>query len=118
MINTLIAKIFGDPSEKKLKSYTKELEKIKVIEAQYRDEISTVEQIQAKTHEFQTRFDGLSIDKEGDLDQIRSILESTKYEAFALHRRACEIIYGQEFAFASGDPIKWNMIPYDVQLIG
>ena len=38
------------------KIYQKELEKIKEIEINYRNEISTIEQVQAKTHEFQTRF--------------------------------------------------------------
>ncbi len=55
-----------------------------------------------------------------DDDRIRAreILESLKHEAFALHRRACEIIYGQTFDLGNGHTIEWNMIPYDVQLIG
>jgi preprotein translocase subunit SecA len=118
MLDQIITKLFGDPSEKKLKLYQKELEKIKEIEINYRNEIATIEQVQAKTHEFQTRFAGLSIDNSDEIVKIRELLESTKYEAFALHRRTCEIIYGQEFTFPSGETIKWNMIPYDVQLIG
>ncbi len=118
VFNLIVNKIFWDPSEKKLKLYQKELDKIKLIEDTYRDEISTIEQVQAKTHEFQTRFEWLSIDDADELIKIRELLESTKYEAFALHRRACELIYGQEFNFPNVEPIKWNMIPYDVQLIG
>lgn len=115
---SLFTNIFGDPSLKKLKQYQKELEKIKHIEAVYHDEIKTVEQVQAKTHEFQTRFEGLTIDTEEGLSQIRKKLEETKYEAFALHRRACEIIYGQTFELGPEHKLEWNMIPYDVQLVG
>jgi preprotein translocase subunit SecA len=118
MLDLIITKLFGDPSEKKLKTYQKELEKIKLIENSYRNEISTIEQAQAKTHEFQTRFEGLSIENPDDLVKIRELLESTKYEAFALHRRTCEIIYGQEFTLANSETVKWTMIPYDVQLVG
>jgi preprotein translocase subunit SecA len=53
----LFSFLFGDPSNKKLKQYQKELEQIKSIEIKFREEISTIDQIQAKTHEFQSRFE-------------------------------------------------------------
>ncbi len=115
---SFLTTIFGDPSEKKCRQYEKELEKIKVIEAQYRDEITSIEQIQAKTHEFQTRFEGLDIDSNQDLIEVRRRLDEIKYQAFALHRRACELIYGKTFDLGNDHKIEWNMIPYDVQLIG
>lgn len=115
---SFVTDLFGDPSKRKLKQYYKELEKIRTIEAKYRDEIKTVEQIQAKTHDFQTQFDGLDIDNADDILEIKTRLDAIKYEAFALHRRACEIIYGQEFALDTNHTLEWNMIPYDVQLIG
>lgn len=99
------------------KSYKKELEQIKIVEKQYRDEIRTVEEIQAKTHEFQSFFKDLDVEKNEDLKEIKKRLESIKYQAFALHRRACEIIHGQTFQFGE-ETIVWNMIPYDVQLLG
>ena len=52
------------------------------------------------------------------MDAIQTKLEETKHEAFALHRRACELIYGQKFDLGNGHEVTWNMIPYDVQLIG
>ncbi len=115
---SLLTKIFGDSNSKRLKKYEKDLESIKKIETEYRELITTVEQVQAKTHEFQTRFAGLDIEKEEDLTEIKKRLENTKYEAFALHRRACELIYGQKFDLGNGHEVEWNMIPYDVQLIG
>jgi preprotein translocase subunit SecA len=115
---SFITKIFGDPSEKKVKTYQKELENIKKIETEYASSITTIEQVQAKTHEFQSRFNELDIDNENDFQEIKNILEATKYEAFALHRRACQIIYGQKFDLGNDHVVEWNMIPYDVQLIG
>lgn len=115
---SLITKIFGDPSEKKLRQYEKELLKIKEQESLYREEITTLDQVQAKTREFRSRFDGLDATHPDDIAEVKKILESTKYEAFALHRRACELIYGQEFDMGNDRKIEWNMIPYDVQLIG
>lgn len=115
---SLITKIFGDPSEKKLRQYEKELLKIKEQESLYREEITTLDQVQAKTREFRSRFDGLDATNADDIVEVKKRLESTKYEAFALHRRACELIYGQEFTLANDKKVEWNMIPYDVQLIG
>lgn len=112
---SLFTKFFGDPSEKKLKIYKKDLEEIKKIEKKYRDEILTVAQVQAKTHEFQSRF--ASLDLEQDLPEIKKILSEIKHEALALHRRACEIIHGQTFVFGE-EEITWDMIPYDVQVLG
>lgn len=114
---SFLTKLFGDPSEKRLKQYQKDLEQIKLIEKKYRDEIKTVSQIQAKTHEFQSRFEGLDITKESDYQAIKNHLETTKFEAIALHRRACEIIHGQEFSFGE-EKFVWHMIPYDVQILG
>jgi hypothetical protein len=39
-------------------------------------------------------------------------------EAFANHKTACKILNGNDFELPSGKKITWNMIPYDVQLIG
>ncbi len=112
---SFIQKLFGDPSEKKLKVYKKDLEKIKEIEKKYRDEIKTISEVQAKTHEFQSKFEGLDLDE--DIKEIKERLNDIKHEALALHRRACEIIHGQVFEFGE-EKIEWNMIPYDVQVLG
>lgn len=115
---SFITNIFGNASEKRVKAYSRQLEQVRHIELEYTNTITTIEQVQAKTHEFQSRFSGLDISDVTDLIQVRKILEETKYEAFALHRRACELIYGQEFDVGNGHKIVWNMIPYDVQIIG
>lgn len=94
---SFITDIFSPTSEKQVRSYRRELEAVLAIESEYATAITSVEQVQAKTHEFQSRFSDLDISDTTDLIEIKKRLEETKYEAFALHRRACEIIYGQEF---------------------
>lgn len=49
---------------------------------------------------------------------MKRVLEETKHEAFALHRRACELMNNKIFTLTSGSEYTWSMIPYDVQLIG
>lgn len=49
---------------------------------------------------------------------IQKKLEAIKYEVFALHRRASLLISGQKFMLSDGREIVWNMVPYDVQLLG
>lgn len=110
--------LFPDPSTKKLRNYSKELDAIKLVEAKIREEITTLEQVQAKTHEFQSRFSELDTDNEVDRKKVQSLLEEIKFDAFALHRRACELIYGQEFDIGHDRKMVWNMIPYDVQMVG
>ncbi len=114
----LISLIFGDPSQKKLRSYEKALEKIKWVEVRFRTEISSIEEVQAKTHEFQSLFEWLDMEEAEDIWKAERILEDIIYEAFALHRRACELIYGQSFDIGNNTLVEWNMVPYDVQLIG
>jgi preprotein translocase subunit SecA len=53
---SLLTTIFGDANAKRLKKYEKDLAEIKKIEAEYHETITTIDQVQAKTHEFQTRF--------------------------------------------------------------
>ncbi|MFZ2256127.1 MAG: hypothetical protein WAW59_00875 [Patescibacteria group bacterium] len=53
---SLLTAIFGDSNSKRLKKYEKDLIEIKKIEAGYRETITTIDHVQAKTHEFQSRF--------------------------------------------------------------
>lgn len=64
------------------------------------------------------RFEDLDYRKDEDYQKIRSILDEIKFEAFATHRIACGLITGQTFELSEGHSVEWNMIPYDVQLVG
>lgn len=51
MIETLIKKVFGDPAERRLKQYQKELEAIKVLEQEIIPKYDSIESIQARISE-------------------------------------------------------------------
>jgi preprotein translocase subunit SecA len=51
------------------------------------------------------------------LEAVEDTLEALLPEAFAVVKEACRRLDGQEVHFA-GTSAVWNMIPYDVQLIG
>ncbi|MEK9500661.1 preprotein translocase subunit SecA [Gaopeijia maritima] len=51
------------------------------------------------------------------LDAIEQTLEDILPEAFAVVKEACRRLQGQTVEFA-GTSAVWNMVPYDVQLIG
>lgn len=113
-----ITKLLGDPSQKKMRTYEKDLIAIKKIEEEYRISIDSMEAVQAKTHEFRSRFSDIESDTAEWYDAMKRVLEETKHEAFALHRRACELMNNKIFTLTSGSEYTWSMIPYDVQLIG
>lgn len=118
MLSSILKTLFGDPGEKRLRSYQKELSLIHAIEARFATEITSVEAVQARTAELKAQFEGLDLKNPDDVREIKRRLDSIKHEAFALHRTACRLIAGQEFVLEDGHTVTWNMVPYDVQLLG
>jgi preprotein translocase subunit SecA len=105
MLQKAIAKLLGDKNEKVLKKLYPIVEQINEIEEKYQQEIKTDEDILKKTEEFRRRIaDGESVD---------DLLP----EAFALVKTACRHLMGRKWE-VRGDEIEWDMIPYDVQLLG
>ncbi|NVP17164.1 preprotein translocase subunit SecA [Candidatus Gracilibacteria bacterium] len=116
MIESIIKAIFGDPSEKKVKEISRLVEKIKEFEKA--QENFSLEDIKNKTTEFKSKFEGLDFKEAEDTKKIKAILNEIKCEAFALVKTAAKLINGKTFELKDGRSITWNMIPYDVQLIG
>lgn len=116
MIESIIKSIFWDPSEKKVKEITKLVEKIKEYEKN--QENFSKEDIKNKTQEFKAKFEWLDFKNPEDSKTIKKIIDEIKLEAFALVKTACKNISWEEFELKSGKKITWNMVPYDVQLIG
>nr|MDD3720045.1 preprotein translocase subunit SecA [Candidatus Gracilibacteria bacterium] len=116
MLEQIIKSIFGDPDVKKVNKYRKILEQIKLKEQEF--ENLSEEQIKEKTNDFKKLFEGLDFKKEEDSKSIRKILDDIKIDAIALLKQATKIINGKTFELKSGKSLTWNMIPYDVQIIG
>jgi preprotein translocase subunit SecA len=65
-------------------------------------------------HDTLTRISEL--EKERDAE-TRVVLDEILPEAFAVVKETCKRLVGQSW-LAAGQPVKWEMVPYDVQLIG
>lgn len=104
MINRLTEKIAGNYNEKQLKQLDPIVRQINDI---YEHEYADYDQkaVQTKTQELKDR-----VASGEDLDDILP-------EAYALVKRACALMVGNEYD-VKGTPQTWNMIPYDVQLLG
>ncbi len=104
MFQKLLSAIVGDPQKKAIKRMSKVVAQINEIEERYQKEL-TDEQIPLKTEEFKERIrNGESVD---------ALLP----EAFALVKNAARRLVGKSWQIRGID-YTWDMIPYDVQLIG
>ena len=103
-IKNLIVKILGDPQKKDLKRIAKLVIEINEIEERYQKELSDAD-IPEKRKEFQKRLE------KGET------LEDLLPETFALVKNACRRLMGRTWKVRDND-YAWDMIPYDVQLIG
>lgn len=141
----IIKKIFGDKYEKDLKPLWPIVEEInehyETIKNLTDDELKNKtkefkEKIQAHTEETKKQIDELraklqsdedfdrntAYDELEDLedtlnDRYEEILDQILPEAFAVVKSTCARLVGKSWTVA-GNKITWEMIPYDVQLIG
>ncbi len=116
MLERIIKTVFWDPDVKKIKKYNKELKVIREFELKIKN--MTLSDIKKRTSEIRESFSHLDFENEDDLNAIKSGLESVKYEAAALWLQACRCLYNQENSTSSWKKITWNLLPYDVQVIG
>jgi len=103
MFVNLLKAIFGSSSTRAVRRLMPLVRKINALEVQYQS--LTDEQLVAKTAEFKERF------AKGET------LDSLLPEAFATVKNACRRLCGQTFTVCGHD-LEWNMVPFDVQLIG
>ncbi|RKX20815.1 MAG: preprotein translocase subunit SecA [Candidatus Zixiibacteriota bacterium] len=102
-MKNLITKIFGTKHERDVKKIQPQIDEINAHFAKL--EKLSEEELISKTEEFRNRFkDGESVD---DLMP----------EAFAVVKEACRRHVGQTWDIA-GQQTEWNMVHFDVQLIG
>lgn len=100
---SLLKKIFGTAQSRTLKKYWKIVDKIHFWEKELAS--LQAEDLPAKTAEFKKRH------REGES------LDDLLPEAYALVKTACRLLCGTE-VHVSGYTQKWDMVPYDVQLVG
>jgi len=99
----LLKKIFGTAQDRILNKYRKTVDQINVWDEKFRG--LSDDQLRQKTTEFKERL------KKGEtLDDILP-------EAYAVVKNACRRMTGTQI-HVSGYDQEWDMVPYDVQLIG
>ncbi len=116
MIQSIIKSLLWDEDAKKLKKYNKDLEKIRSLEASYTS--MTLEDIVARNNEIRASFADIDFTTPEWTKNIKEWLESIKHEAAALWATTCRLISGKTHTLENGNTLEWNMIPYDVQIIG
>ena len=147
-VGKLITKIFGSKSEKDIKFIQPLIEEIKsfssVLEKLTDDELraktahfkhlisEATEEIRCEITELKEKLEHIEELKDADhrqltdeleelenreLELIEQSLDSIMTEAYAVLKDTCRRFVGKSWKVA-GDAIEWNMIPYDVQLVG
>ncbi len=147
-VGKLVTKIFGSKSEKDIKAIQPIVDKInalgpeieklsdnqlkektesfrKMIQdatAETKKEIAEIKTRLDKIEELTTAehrslADKLDALEQQELDIIEDVLNDILPEAYAVLKDTCRRFVGKSWKVA-GDEVEWNMIPYDVQLVG
>src|SRR5438093_249502 len=110
MIGFLIKKIVGSKNDREVRKLRPLVAQINEIEATLQSKPE--EHLREKTAEWKARCAAIQ-----DKDELRTVLDEILPEAFAVVKNACRRLWGSEIT-VRGHPLKWEMIPFDVQLIG
>jgi len=105
MIQWFVKKVLGTKNQREVKRLLPLVDKINALEKEYQGLMD--EQLVAKTTQFRERF--------GKGETLDDLLP----EAFAVVKNACRrLTERKHVALIRGQNVVWDMIPFDVQLIG
>src|SRR5213593_273897 len=110
MIGFIIKKIIGSRNDREVKRLRPLVTKINQIEASLQS--LPDDALRQKTAEWKARCSAIE-----DSAELKKVLDEILPEAFAAVKNACRRLWGQEIVVRD-HPLKWEMIPFDVQLIG
>ena len=106
MFNTLAGLITGDSNKKILKRTEKLIPQINQFFDLYSTSCQSQDNFQAEYKKLQIKH----LEQDFSLDDLLP-------EVFGLVKAACKFICGSTYNVMDND-VQWNMVPYDVQLIG
>ncbi len=118
MFETLLKSIFGSKHDRDLKRVEPIVDEIN----QFCEALRALsdDDLRAKTAEFRARV-AAAVEGIEDLaarrTQEQEVLSDLLPEAFAVVKEACRRLVGRQWDIV-GQPITWDMVPYDVQLLG
>ena len=110
MIGLIIKKIIGSKNDREVRRLRPLVTKINEIESSLQS--LPDDALRQKTVAWKERFSKIEAKEE-----LAAALDEILPEAFAVVKNACRRLCGQEIT-VRGHPLKWEMIPFDVQLIG
>src|SRR5438093_12609036 len=111
MIGYIIKKVIGSKNDREVKRLRAQIvPKINEIEAALQS--VPEETLRQKTADWKAKLAGIE-----DKEQLQRELLEILPEAFAAVKNACRRLWGTEIIVRE-HPLKWEMIPFDVQLIG
>ncbi len=103
-------KVFGTANDREVRRLSQIVGKINEIETTLQG--LSDDDLRKKTADWQAKLSVIE-----DNDQLAKELEEIMPEAFAVVKNACRRLCGQD-VIVRGHPLRWDMIPFDVQLIG
>src|ERR1017187_4423492 len=103
MVSWILKKIIGSKNQREVKRLWPLVHRVNEVAKEY--ESLSDDQLRAKTAEFRKRL------AEG------ATLDDLLPEAFAVVKTACRRLLGREWP-VRGIPYKWDMVPFDVQVLG
>jgi preprotein translocase subunit SecA len=110
MIGFIIKKIIGSKNDREVRRLRPMVARVNEMEASLQS--LPDEALRGKTVEWKARLSRIE-----DKQELAAALNEILPEAFAVVKNACRRLCGQEIT-VRGHPLKWEMIPFDVQLIG
>ena len=110
MIGFIIKQIVGSKNDREVKKLRPMVAKINELEKAWQSKSD--EDLRQKTAEWKARCSAIE-----DNIELRAALDEILPEAFALVKNACRRLCGQD-VIVRGHPLRWEMVPFDVQLIG
>ena len=110
MIGFIVKKFIGSKNQRELKKLWPKVAEINALEAELQKQPEDV--LRQKTAAWKEE-----LSKIEDKAALAHRLEEILPEAFAVVKNACRRLFGQEI-IVRDHPLKWEMIPFDVQLIG
>lgn len=147
-IGKVITKVFGSKSDRdikaiqpiveQIKSFGPEMEKLsddqlkakttefkKIIKDANAETSKRIKEVKAKMDDLENLSQGESRQLADELEELEQLwldtlektLDDILPEAFAVLKDTCRRFVGKSWK-VTGDEIEWNMIPYDVQLVG
>ncbi len=110
MLGFIIRKVFGSKNDREIKRVRPTVARINEIEQELQSQ--SVEVLRQKTADWKAKLSAIE-----DNEELRRELDAILPEAFAVVKNACRRLCGNEI-MVRGHGLKWEMIPFDVQLIG